>query len=215
MEATVYFYSTAPHESYTAHNQWLDQALTKSRIEVPSTAKTDQPVPVRSFKHNQSKRVDELLVGKSPKNKTAVARKTDSSRPCRHKKCAPLPPTVSQPVCPRQDVRDVFSEENLYDEERGYCAITSSTWRISEDMYALIQYDCGQMSNELTKLQSKAASLRGRQQTACSSDPLGSDCTSATRKLAKMDAKTTQLRERYERCVTSDLRHKAMLSISP
>ncbi len=85
---------------------------------------------------------------------------------------------------------------------------------MSEQLYDTIQLDCGYLNQQLAREERKAGTRRGRRDTECQTNPLGSGCLSATRAVDKSDAKISQLHDRYDRCVLQDLRHKASFFIS-
>ena len=195
-ETRASYYSTVPGDSPAVHDHLLDQALARIRVEMPADLKTGQPVRVEIQKHKEPGRVNGFSADKKGKNRAEAAVRIRLPKPCRGKKCAPPPPTCAK--------------ENWI----AGCGGTEYVWRFSEEVYTSIQDKCGYLARRLAQEESRAAALRGQQQIACSPTPLSPECASATRAVAQSDSRIARLREQYERCVFSDLRHTAVLSMS-
>jgi len=155
-------------------------------------AKLQYALPA-NFKNEQSfaakslKRIEPASDRKA-ETKPQVKKEEPEGKPCHGHNCHPHPVTE-------------------------YCTI-GTNWRISQDLYTIVQGDCGHLAAKLAQEESKVAALQGGQSSTCAMNPVGSDCTSATKAMNKLNAKISQLHDRYDQCVLHDLRHKAAISVS-
>jgi hypothetical protein len=152
---------------------------------------------VESLKRTEPNRVEGLSVDKKGKNKAETVVRIRLPKPCHGKKCPPPP----LPTC-------------AVDTRIAGCGVNEYAWRISEEVYGSIQDNCGYLAQQLADAESKAEWARGQQQIACSAAPLSAECQAATRTVAKLDSRIARLRQQYERCVFSNLRHTAVVSMS-
>ena len=189
-EARTFYYSTVPGDSSVVHDHLLDRALAKIRVEMPPDFKRGQPVRMETGKRKGSNRAAGL----------ATVRVLPWPKPCHGRKCpAPPPPIPQFPLCSTGSWAG--------------CSVGEPLWRFSEYAYGLIQDNCGYLGQLLSEEEDKAESLRGFQQVACSPAPLSAECASATNKVAQQDLRVERLRERYGRCVSSNLRRRAVISM--
>jgi hypothetical protein len=188
------YYSTVPGDSSAVRDPLLNEALARIRIEVPAALNSVQSVGV-----DIQKRKDPAGGGSAAKktgtNKAEAAVKIRFPKHCHGKKCVVPPSSTCTPT-------------------GGVNGCGEYAWRVSEDVYNSIYNRCGYLAQQLAHEESKATAVRGHRETVCSSAEQGSVCTSAIRWANESDARIARLREQYQRCVFSDLRHSAVVSVS-
>jgi hypothetical protein len=186
-----------PGDKPAVRDHLLDQALARIRVEIPADLKIGQPVRVGRLKDKEPNRVEGSSADKKAKNKAEIVVRIRLPKPCRGKKCPPPPlPTCAQ------------------DTGAAVCGVNEYAWRISEDVYGSIQVNCGHLAQQLADAESKAEWARRQQQIACSAAPVSAECQAATPTVAKLNSRIARLRQQYERCVFSNLRHTAVISMS-
>jgi hypothetical protein len=184
-EARASYYSSVPGDSPAVRDPLLDEALAGIRIEVPAGGKVEQPVRAEIEKRGSEA---------NKRNKAEPALTIRFPKHCHGRKCVAPPPTCA----PGNRITS--------------CRPTQ--WRLSEDMYESIHNQCGNLAQRLAREESRAGALRDRREKACSAGSVSPECAAATGSVARSDSRIARLRDQYQRCVFSDFRNTAAVSVS-